>query len=64
MLVDGTVQEVVYICPKRICPRLERLFLKIETMSVDGKIRPIHDSFRKRFHFVTYEGWGEYAKNF
>lgn len=63
MLVDGTVQEIVYICPENICPRLERLFLRIETIFVDGKIRPVNESFRKRFHFVTFEGWEDYAKD-
>lgn len=64
MLADRTIQEVVYVCFEDICPRLERLFLKIETMTVDGKIHSFSDSFRKRFHFVTYEEWEDYAKNF
>ena len=62
MLADRTIQEVVYICSEDICPRLERLFLKIETMTVDGKIHSFSDSFRKRFHFVTCDGWEDYAK--
>ncbi len=64
MLADRTIQEVVYICSEDICPRLERLFLKIETMTVNGKIHSFGDSFRERFHFVTFEGWADYAKNF
>ena len=63
MLADRTIQEVVYICSEDICPRLERLFLKIETMTVDGKIHSFSDSFRKRFHFVTCDGWEDYAKD-
>lgn len=64
MLADRTIQEVVYICSEDICPRLERLFLKIETMTVNGEIHSFGDSFRERFHFVTFEGWADYAKNF
>lgn len=64
MLADRTIQEVVYICSEDICPRLERLFLKIKTMTVNGKIYSLGDSFRERFHFVTFEGWADYAKNF
>lgn len=64
MLADRTIQEVVYICSEDICPRLERLFLRIETMTVNGKIHSFGDSFRERFHFVTFEGWADYAKNF
>lgn len=63
MLADRTIQEVVYVCFEDICPRLERLFLKIETMTVDGKIHSFSDSFRKRFHFVTCDGWEDYAKD-
>lgn len=61
MLLDDTVQEIVYICPEDIAPRLERFFSKIDSMRVNGSFRPVNDSFRKRFHFVTYEGWGDYA---
>lgn len=64
MLADKTIQEVVYICSEDICPRLERLFLKIETMKVGGEDHAFSDSFRKRFHFVTFEGWEDYAKDF
>ena len=64
MLIDGTVQEVVYVCPEDKCVRLERLILSIETVLIGGLIRPVNDSFRKRFHFVTYEEWEDYAKNF
>lgn len=63
MLVDGTVQEIVYVCPKTIAPRLGQYFSKIELMRVNGEFRPVNDSFRKRFHFVTYEGWKAYAKD-
>lgn len=63
MLSDKTIQEVVYICPEDICRRLERLFLRIETMKVDDKVHTFNDSFRKRFHFVTCEGWADYAKD-
>lgn len=64
MLADKTVQEVVYICPKDKALRLKRFFLTIETMTVDGKTHSFSDSFRKRFHFVTYEEWEDYAENF
>jgi Mn-dependent DtxR family transcriptional regulator len=63
MLSDKTIQEVVYICPEDICRRLERLFLRIETMKVDDKVHTFSDSFRKRFHFVTCERWADYAKD-
>lgn len=63
MLADKTIQEVIYICTEDICRRLERLFLRIETMKVDDKVHTFNDSFRKRFHFVTCEGWADYAKD-
>ena len=63
MLADKTIQEVIYICTEDIKDRLERLFLKIETMTVDGKRHAFSESFRARFHFVTCEKWGDYAKD-
>jgi len=63
MLADKTIQEVIYICTEDIKDRLERLFLKIETMTVDGKKHAFSESFRARFHFVTCEKWGDYAKD-
>lgn len=63
MLADKTIQEVIYICTEDIKDRLERLFLKIETMTVDGKRHAFSESFRVRFHFVTCEKWGDYAKD-
>lgn len=63
MLADKTIQEVIYICTEDIKDRLERLFLKIETMTVDGKRHAFSESFRARFHFVTCEKWEDYAKD-
>lgn len=63
MLADKTIQEVIYICTEDIKDRLERLFLKIEMMTVDGKRHAFSESFRARFHFVTCEKWGDYAKD-
>lgn len=64
MLLDKTVDRVVYVCPEKIAPRLERLFLRIESIFVNGGIQPVHESFRNRFHFVTYIEWESEAKNY
>lgn len=64
MLLDKTIDHVVYICPEKITPRLERLFLRIDSIFVNGGISPVHESFRKRFHFITEKEWEEYAKEF
>lgn len=63
MLVDGTVQEIIYVCPNNIAPGLGQYFSNIESMCINGEYLPVNDSFRKRFHFVTYEGWVTYAKD-
>lgn len=57
MISDKTVAEVVYICPGKIAPRLERLFSEIKEIIVDKKTYSVSESLLKRFKFLTYEEW-------
>lgn len=63
MLLDGTVQEIIYVCPNNIAPRLGQYFSTIESMCINGEYRPVNNSFRKRFHFVIDNEWETYAKD-
>jgi len=63
MLLDKTIDQVIYICPEKITPAIEDYFLRVEAIFVNGRIQPVHESFRKRFHFVTYTEWEREAKN-
>ena len=61
MIQEGTVQEILYISPERISPRLERLFKTIEKITVyDGTAKRVlatPEGLLKRFKFLTYEQW-------
>lgn len=64
MLFDKTISEVIYVCPtERFAISIEKRFKKVETIILDGKSQTFNDSFRKKFHFVTYDGWEDYAKD-
>ena len=55
MISNNTVAEVLYICPEKIAPRLERLFSMIKKIIVNGQAYDVPESLLKRFKFITYE---------
>ncbi|WP_407495798.1 MobC family replication-relaxation protein [Acinetobacter baumannii] len=57
MISDNTVTEVIYICPEKIAPRLERLFSEIKKIVVNKKTYDVPESLLKRFKFITYDDW-------
>lgn len=64
MLFDKTIDQVIYICPEKITSAIEDYFLRIEAIFVNGRIQPVHESFRKRFIFLSYEEWKIQVKDF
>ncbi len=59
MFVAGTVAGTIYICPENLVRRLEVLFSKIEKISIQGRVHPVHENVRKRIKFLTLEQWSE-----
>lgn len=57
MFLEGTVAGVIYICSENLVRRLEILFSKIEKITIQGKIHPVHENVRKRMKFMTLEEW-------
>lgn len=62
MLLDKTIDQVIYICPEKITPAIEDYFLRVEAIFVNGRILPVHQSFRNRFVFLTFMEWESYVK--
>ena len=57
MFLDGTVAGVIYICPENLMKRLEMLFSKIEKITIQGRMHPVHENVRKRIKFMTLQEW-------
>jgi len=62
MLLDKTIDQVIYICPEKITPAIEDYFLRVEAIFLNGRIQPVHQSFRDRFVFLTFMEWESYVK--
>lgn len=64
MMSMGTVDEVVYVCPEALTPRLDRLFHRIEKIIFKGKVIPTPTGLLERFYFISYEEWEMRAIDF
>lgn len=64
MISKGVIDEVIYVCPEQLAPRLERLFYRIEKIIFKGKVTPIPAGLLERFYFISYEEWDLKAKDF
>lgn len=64
MIAMGTIDEVIYVCPEKLAPRLERLFHRIEKIIFKGKVIPTPIGLLERFYFIPYEEWDIKANDF
>ena len=64
MISKGVIDEVIYVCPEKLAPRLERLFHRIEKIIFKGKVIPTPTGLLERFYFISYEEWNVRAKEF
>ena len=64
MMAMGTIDEVIYVCPEKLAPRLERLFHRIEKIIFKGKVIPIPTGLLERFYFIPNEEWDIKANDF
>lgn len=63
MFYDKTVQHVVYICDAEIKESIERKIFSSEKIEINKKLNNFNETFKRKFHFVTYEEWEIYVKN-
>lgn len=57
MLNSGTVDQVIYICPDKIAPRLAKLFKNIKKINLDGNVEPVSEELLSKFSFLSYQEW-------
>ena len=53
MISMGVIDEVIYVCPEQLTPRLERLFHRIEKIIFKGKVIPTPTGLLERFYFSS-----------
>ncbi|MEG1567674.1 MAG: MobC family replication-relaxation protein [Anaerovoracaceae bacterium] len=64
MISMGVIDEVIYVSPEQLTPRLERLFHRIEKIIFKGKVIPTPAGLLERFYFSSIEDWEQKAANF
>ncbi|MFW1817461.1 MobC family replication-relaxation protein [Acinetobacter guillouiae] len=64
MISVGVIDEVIYVCPEQLTPRLERLFHRIEKIIFKGKLIPTPAGLLERFYFISCDEWHVRAKDF
>ena len=64
MISMGVIDEVIYVCPEQLTPRLQRLFHRIEKIIFKGKMIPTPAGLLERFYFSSIEDWEQKAVNF